>query len=106
MHVGWFVDLQSLGPIGAVAHLLWFMGLFFAVLRVSRSSWLKQNSARWSGLGYTGLAVFNYYFVATSWLHSVTGGLLFGLSVGFFLGRMTWIAAERKHQHSVQRRED
>ncbi len=88
MHVGWFVDLQSYGPLAAATHLIWFLLLLAATIKERRLVSLSNLSSRWSGPGFVTLAIVNYYLVSTSWLHSVTGGLLFGLGIGLFLGRM------------------
>ena len=88
LHVGWFKDLVAFGYFGFFAHFAWFLFLVLAVVRVQSRRGSRKLAARYSGIGFLGVAVINYYFVATSWLQSVTGGLLFGLGIGIFLARM------------------
>jgi hypothetical protein len=93
LHVGWFKDLVGYGVVGATLHLAWFALLTLAVLATSQAPQSAPVPARWSGLGFLVIVIANYYLIATSWLQGLTGGLLFGLAIGLFLGRMRMVAS-------------
>ncbi len=84
-HVGWFKDLLAYGVIGMLLHLAWFMSLLIAAVTYGRR---QSKISRWSAAGFLSMAIVNYYFVATSWIQGLTGGLFFGLLTGVLLGRL------------------
>ena len=85
LHFGWFSDLVTFGIVGYPLRLAAFFLLLVAV-------WPRREnypSSRFAGLVggcllTVSLAV--YFFVATSWLHGVSGGLLFGAAIGLCSG--------------------
>jgi hypothetical protein len=104
IHVGWFKDLYAYGYVGAPLHLIWFLLLLVATVRVQGDALVGSQAARWSGAGFLLVVIVNYYFVATSWLQSVTGGLLFGLAIGVFLGRMRTLAVSPRSDQNGSHR--
>lgn len=86
IHFGWFKDIAAFGVIGFFLHMLAFYKLCAAAYPPKKLSGHVAPSVQWSvfGLGVSAVAV--YLFIATSWLQGVTGGVLFGMAMGFGIG--------------------
>lgn len=90
IHFGWFKDLISFGPLGLILHLFYFFALFRSVTPRRRYSEQPfQSSVRLCGTALAAAAILVYFFVATSWLDGLTGGLMFGLTMGMYSGHLT-----------------
>ncbi len=86
LHFGWFKDLAAFGATGLILHLLAFYRLCSALRPHRRMKAHIPTSLHWVAFGLCLAAALVYFFIATSWLQSITGGLLFGLAVGFGAG--------------------
>lgn len=86
VHYGWFQDLAALGPLGALLYFCIFLLLMVAVYPTKEAR--ASGVINWPGFSITAAAVVVHYFIATSWLQSITGGLSFGLAVGYASGRL------------------
>jgi len=108
IHFGWFKDIAAFGVMGFLIHILAFYKLCAAAHPPKRLSKHVAPSIKWSVFGLSVSAVVVYLFIATSWLQGITGGVLFGMAVGFGVGYISckdysYIVSVNKNSHSVKR---
>lgn len=101
IHYGWFKDIATLGPVGLIIHLLFFYWLGVLVNPYMVVKRKTNHPVRWSGFGLCTTTAIVYFFIATSWLQGITGGVMFGLAMGFVSGRLSYISFK---SHRKQKR--
>jgi len=81
MHYGWYQCIYTYGYVGLIMKLICFGNIFFIFVR---QSLLGSKAARIS-LGLFIMVMLVYFFIQTSFLESITGGVLFGMVTGYGL---------------------
>lgn len=81
MHYGWFQCIYAYGWVGIIMKLICFGNIFFLLVRQSA---LHSKAAK-IGLFLLILCMYVYFFIQTSFLESITGGVLFGIAIGYSL---------------------
>jgi MFS family permease len=81
MHYGWFQCIYAYGWVGLIMKLICFGNI--AIL-YGRRAFYGSKAAK-VGLGVFVMCMFVYFFIQTSFLESITGGVLFGMAIGYSL---------------------
>jgi len=81
MHYGWFQCIYAYGFVGLLLKLICFGNIFIILFRQS----LLDSKAAKISLGLFAMAMYVYFFIQTSFLEGVTGGVLFGIVIGYGL---------------------
>lgn len=91
MHYGWFQCIYAYGYIGLLLKLVAFGGIAVPLFKGMRQRSVAAGAAFWCFI----CCMYVYFFIQTSFLESVTSGVLFGITIGVGMGTPVHISEVR-----------